>query len=570
VRWSEAFIPTLRDDPADAEAASHKLLVRAGLIRQLMAGSYSILPLGQRVCRKITGVVRQELEAIGAQEFELPCLHPAEVWKRSGRWDQVGDELFRLTDRRGADVCLGMTHEEIFTHLAGELRSYKQLPQIWFQFQSKFRDEPRPKSGLLRVREFVMKDSYSFDVDDAGLDRAFKLHFDAYRRIFDRIGLDALAVEASSGAMGGKESIEFMQASDAGEDLVASCAKCGYAANLEKATSDLPAVEDGPGLEAPEKFPTPDVRTIDDLARMEGGAPAERQIKTLVYVVGAETWLVLLRGDHALNEQKLIDATGVFDLRPAREEEIRAALGAGAGSLGAVGVGDLKVVADLALEGRRDMTTGANEDGFHLRGVDVARDLEIAGWADLREVVAGEACPMCQSPLVVRKTIEIGHIFKLGTRYSETMDATVLDENGKARPIVMGSYGIGVGRAMAAVVEAHHDEKGIAWPVTVAPFEVVVTVLNPKDVETSEAGGQLHDALRDAGVDVILDDRDERPGVKFKDAELVGIPYRITVGPKGLADKKVELVRRRDGRQEDLDLHRAAEVVIEYVAEERR
>jgi len=570
LRWSRSFIPTLRDDPADAEAASHKLLVRAGFIRQLMSGSYSILPLGQRVCRKIEGVVRAELEAIGAQEFELPCLHPAEVWKRSGRWEQVGEELFRLRDRRDAEVCLGMTHEEIFTLLAVELRSYKQLPQIWFQFQSKFRDEPRPKSGLLRVREFVMKDSYSFDLDEAGLDRAFKLHFDAYRKIFDRIGLDALAVEASSGAMGGKESIEFMQASDAGEDLVASCVKCGYAANLEKATSELPAVEDGPGLDAPEKFPTPGVRTIDDLARMDGGAPAERQIKTLVYGVGAETWLVLLRGDHVLNEQKLIDATGVFDLRPASEDEIRAALGASAGSLGAVGATGLKVVADLALEGRRDMTTGANEDGFHLRGVSVERDLVIDGWADLREVGEGEACPMCQSPLAVRKAIEIGHIFKLGTRYSEAMDATVLDEHGKARPLMMGCYGIGVGRAMAAVVEAHHDDAGIAWPVNVAPYEVVVTVLNPKDVETFEAGERLHDALRDAGVDVLLDDRDERPGVKFKDAELVGIPYRITVGPKGLAEKKVELHRRRDDHQEALDLHRAAEIVTEYVAESRR
>jgi prolyl-tRNA synthetase family II len=570
LRWSRSFIPTLRDDPADAEAASHKLLVRAGFIRQLMSGSYSILPLGQRVCRKIEGVIRAELEAIGGQEFELPCLHPAEVWKRSGRWDQVGEELFRLRDRRDADVCLGMTHEEIFTLLAGEMRSYKQLPQIWFQFQSKFRDEPRPKSGLLRVREFVMKDSYSFDLDDEGLDRAFKLHFDAYRKIFDRIGLDALAVEASSGAMGGKESVEFMQASDAGEDLVASCARCGYAANLEKATSELPAVEDGPGLDAPEKFPTPGVRTIDDLARMDGGAEAGRQIKTLVYVVGPETWLVLLRGDHTLNEQKLIDATGVFDLRPAGDDEIRAALGASAGSLGAVGVSDLKVVADHALRGRRDMTTGANEDGFHLRGVSVERDLTVAGWADLREVAEGEACPMCQSPLTVRKTIEIGHIFKLGTRYTETLDVSVLDENGKARPIVMGSYGIGVGRAMAAVVEAHHDDAGIAWPVTVAPYEVVITVLNPKDVETSEAGERLHDALRDAGVDVLLDDRDERPGVKFKDAELVGIPYRITVGPKGLKEKKVELNRRRDGHQEELDLHRAAEIVTEYVAEDRR
>jgi len=570
LRWSRSFIPTLRDDPADAEAASHRLLVRAGFIRQLMAGSYSLLPLGARVVRKITGVVCAQMEAIGAQEFELPCLHPAEIWQRSGRWDVLGDELFRLRDRREAWVCLAMTHEEVFTHLADELRSYRQLPQIWYQFQTKFRDEPRPKSGLLRVREFTMKDSYSFDLDEAGLDRAFRLHFDAYRKIFERLGLDALAVEASSGAMGGSESIEFMQPSEAGEDFVASCAKCGYAANLEKATSGLPAAEDAPGPAVPERFPTPGVRTIEDLAAMEGGAPPERQIKTLVYVVGAETWLVLLRGDHALNEQKLVDATGVFDLRSATDEEIRAALGAGAGSLGAVGVTDHKVVADEALRGRRDMVTGANEDGFHLRGVDVARDIAVARWADLREVLAGEPCPLCEAPLALRKTIEIGHIFKLGTRYSDAMGVRVLDEHGKARPLVMGSYGIGIGRAMAAVVEAHHDDAGIAWPVNVAPYEVVVTVLNPKEVETTETGERIHDALRDAGVDVILDDRDERPGVKFKDADLVGIPYRITVGPKGLADKKVELFRRRDGRQELLDVHRAAETVAEYVAEDRR
>jgi len=569
VRWSTAFIPTLRDDPADAEAVSHRLLVRAGFVRQLTAGVYSLLPLGFRVAQKVTAIVREEMERIGAQEFRLPALHPGEVWKRSGRWDVMGDELFRLKDRRGADVCLGMTHEEIFATLASEIRSYRELPQIWFQIQTKFRDEPRPKAGLLRVREFTMKDSYSFDLGLPGLDLSFQKHFEAYRRIFSRAGLDAIAVEASSGAMGGSESVEFMQRSDAGEDRIASCAACGYAANVEKATSALMPIEDAAGPAAPERFATPGVRTIEDLARFAGGAPAERQIKTLVYVLDGATALVLLRGDHALGEQKLRDGTAAREVRPARPEEIRAALGASAGSLGAVGVAGVRILADLALEGRRDMTTGANADDVHLRGVDVARDLRVDAWLDLREVAAGEACPMCEGPLEVGKAIEIGHIFKLGTRYSETMGAVVQDEQGQSVPLVMGSYGIGIERTVAAIAERCHDEKGIVWPVRVAPYEVVVTVLNPKDVTTSEAGAQLYDALRAAGIDVILDDRDERPGVKFKDAELVGIPYRITVGPKGLAQKQVELVRRRDGRSQNVDLQRAAEIAAEAVLEDR-
>jgi prolyl-tRNA synthetase len=570
VRWSQTFIPTLRDDPADAEAVSHKLLVRAGLIRQLSAGIYSILPLGWRACRKVESIIREEMDKIGAQEFRLPALHPAEVWQRSGRWDVMGEELFRLRDRRGADMCLGMTHEEVFASIAAEVRSYRSLPQIWYQLQTKFRDEPRPKSGLLRVREFVMKDSYSLDLDRAGLDRSFQLHFDAYRRIFERCGLAPLAVEASSGSMGGSESIEFMVASDAGEDWVASCGACGYAANLEKATSQLPEVADGAGLAAPEPFPTPGVRTIEDLARFAGGAPAERQIKTLVYVLDGTTCLVLLRGDHALSEQKLRDGTGAVQARPAQPEEIRAALGASAGSLGAVGVTGIRIVADLALEGRRDMITGANRDDFHLRGVDVARDVGVGAWLDLREVRAGEACPSCASPLGVAKTIEVGHIFKLGTRYSEAMGAQVQDEQGASHPIVMGSYGIGVGRVMASIVEAHHDANGIVWPVPVAPFEIVVSVLNPNEVETLEAGERLYDALRGLGVEVLLDARDERPGVKFKDADLVGIPYRITVGPRGLAEKKVEWKRRRDGNVRELALDRAAETAAEAIFEERR
>ncbi|HVH20480.1 MAG TPA: proline--tRNA ligase [Myxococcota bacterium] len=569
MRWSESFFPTLRDDPADAEAVSHKLLVRAGFVRQLMSGAYSLLPLGQRVWLKIVAILRHEMGAIGAQEFRLPALHPAEVWQRSGRWSSVGDEMFRMKDRRGADIALGMTHEEIFATLAGELRSYKQLPQIWYQIQTKFRDEARPKSGLLRVREFTMKDSYSFDLDDAGLDRAFQRHFEAYRRIFLRCGLDTLAVEASVGAMGGSASVEFMVPSAAGEDRIACCSSCGYAANVEKATSASSAVEDGPGLAAPEAFATPGVRTIEALTRFEGGAPAERQIKTLVYVLDGKPTLVLLRGDHGLSEQKLLDGSGARELRPANESEIRAALGAGPGSLGAVGAQKLEVLADAALEGRRDMVTGANRDDQHLRGVDVARDIRVTRWLDLREVVAGEPCPMCDSPLKIEVSIEVGHIFKLGTRYSEALGAMVLDESGASRPVVMGSYGIGVERAIAAVVERCHDKDGIVWPLAIAPFEVVVTVVNPKQPATSDAGGAIYDALKAHGIDVLLDDRDERPGVKFKDADLIGIPYRVTVGPKGLEEGKVEITRRKTRASHNVDVRKAADAVAESVLEDR-
>ena len=569
MRWSNSFIPTLRDDPADAEAVSHKLLVRAGFVRQLMAGVYSLLPLGFRVVSKISVIVRDEMQKIGGQEFLLPALQPGELWQRSGRWEEMGQEMFKFSDRRGADVGLGMTHEEVFAHLASEIRSYKQLPQIWFQVQKKFRDEARPKSGVLRVREFTMKDSYSLDVETEGLDFAFDRHFEAYRLIFKRFGVDVVAVEASSGSMGGSQSIEFMVKSDAGEDWIASCESCGYAANFEKATSSLVEVQDDAGPAAPEKFATPGVRTIEDLARFEGGAPAERQIKTLVYRVDDKTVLVLLRGDHALVEQKLSDGIEAGEVRPAEAEEILEALGASAGSLGAVGVSDHFVIADEALRGRRDMVTGANEDDFHLRGVDVERDLDVKGWLDLREVKQGEACPACSQPLAVFKTIEVGHIFKLGTRYSEKLDAKVLDQNGKSRPIVMGSYGIGLERSMASIVESSYDENGIIWPVNVAPFEVVISVLNPKDVKTAETGERIYEALVGAGIDVIIDDRDERPGVKFKDAELVGIPYRLTVGPKGLKKGIVEWTRRRDGEAQELAVEHAAEVAIETILEER-
>ncbi len=568
MRWSQAFIPTLRDDPADAEAASHRLLVRAAFIRQLMAGVYTLLPLAYRSRRKIQQVIEEEIDAIGGQEFLFPSLHPAEIWRKTGRLDVMGEEMFRLLDRKAGEVVLGMTHEEIFTTIATEITSYKQLPQLWYQIHTKFRDEPRPKSGLLRVREFTMKDSYSFDLDQEGLDRAFDAHYRAYTRIFERLGLEAIPVEASSGAMGGSGSVEFMVRAEAGEDLVAYCANCGYAANVERAASQVVPVVDEAGPGAPEKFPTPGVRTIEDLVDSPGGAKASRQIKTLIYVLDGEPALVLLRGDHPLQEQKLQDGTGAIDFRPAHPDEIVELLGADAGSLGAVGVEGLRIIADEALRSRTNMTTGANENDFHLRGVAVERDINVGEWLDLREVEAGEACVECGEAIEVFRAIECGHIFKLGTKYSEPLGAMVLDENGRSRPIYMGSYGIGLERNLAAVVETHCDDKGIAWPVTVAPYEVVVTVLKLDDA-TRDAAEGIYEALRAAGVDVIIDDRDERPGVKFNDAELIGIPYRVTVGPRGLAEGIVEINQRASGVTENVAVADAVADVVARIQAER-
>ncbi|SFD77882.1 proline--tRNA ligase [Streptomyces aidingensis] len=558
MRWSQLYVPTLRDDPADAEAVSHRLLVRGGFVRQLMAGHFTLLPLAVRVRSKIVDVIREEMTAIGVQEFLLPALHPAEIWQRSGRWEVMGEEMFRLKDRKGAELALGMTHEEIFTVLSQELRSYRDLPQMWYQFQTKFRDEARPKSGLLRVREFTMKDSYSFDVASEGLDRSFDLHKAAYQRIFSRLGLPAIAVQASSGSMGGSASVEFMSPSQAGEDLVVRCRSCDYAANTEKATSALPAVADSPALVVPERFDTPDARTIEELSRRHD-VPAVSQIKTLVYVVDGELTLVLLRGDHNLVEQKLIDTLAAQTVRPATAEEIQSALGASPGSLGAVGVSDVPVCADEALRGRTSMVTGANSDGVHLRGVSVERDIAVQRWADLREVTAGEACPQCGAPLDVVRTIEVGHIFKLGRKYTEALGVSVLGPAGDRVVPIMGSYGIGVERALAAVVETHHDEKGIVWPVAVAPFTVAIVVLGTKDAKVAEAAETLYRQLADEGLDVLLDDRDERPGVKFRDAELIGIPYRITVGARGLAENTLEITTRATGETQTVPVAEAAE-----------
>jgi prolyl-tRNA synthetase len=572
MRWSRYFIPTLREDPADAEVISHKLLLRAGLIRQLSAGIYSFLPLGQRIAIKVMQILREEMNAIGGQEFFLPALHPAEIWQESGRWQAIGDEMFRLKDRKGTDMCLGMTHEEVFTTIArNELRSYKQLPQVWYQIQTKFRDEARPKSGLMRIRTFIMKDAYTFDVDRAGLDKSFIDQREAYKKIFTRCGLEFLIVEASSGSMGGSESNEFMAPSPAGEDVIVSCTNCDYAANLEKATSRLSEIVDEPGPTAPEEFPTPGVRTIEDLTTFPGGADANRQIKSLVFIATIDgesrPVLVLLRGDHQLHETKLSDSLRATAVRPAHPEEIRELLGASAGSLGGVGAKnrsrDLRIVADSALQNRRNMTTGANKDDHHLRGVDIARDIQVDEWFELRTVESGEGCPRCETgTLEIFKGMEIGHIFKLGTKYSASMGATVLTQDGKEVPIVMGSYGIGVERIITAAVEQHHDDDGIIWPKSLAPFDVVVTITNMKQDDLRNAGEKLYEELQRAGLDVLLDDRDERAGVKFKDADLIGIPYRITIGKK-IADGMVELFDRSAKKSEDV---RIGDVVAKILA----
>ena len=540
MRWSQLFIPTLREVPADAETPSHQLLLRAGYIRPLASGIYSYLFLGQRSLLKIISIVRQEMDLIG-QEFYLPALHPDEIWRESGRWDTMGETMFRLQDRGQRWLCLGMTHEEIMTDLARhELRSYRQLPQIWYQIQSKFRDEPRPKGGLLRTRQFTMKDSYSFDLEEEGLRQSYQKHYETYCRIFDRCGLRYLAVEAHSGAMGGRYSHEFMILSTSGEDRIARCTACAYAANLEKAASRLPEISD-PEAGPPEKFVTPGQRTIEDLQALTG-LPPFRLLKTLVYVADQQPFLALLRGDHEANESKLADLFPGVTVRPAHPEEIRSALGASAGSLGPVGVAGMPIFADRALEGRRDLVCGANEDGFHLRHVTPGRDFS-AVFHDLRVAQSDDLCQACGALLQVDSAIEVGHIFQLGKRYSEKMGAKVLDQGGKEITLWMGSYGIGIERILAAAVELYHDQDGMILPPPIAPFELAVVPVNASDARQLSVAQELYERARGEGMDVLLDDREERAGVKFKDIDLIGIPFRATVGRK-VTSGLVEMMNR--------------------------
>jgi len=575
-RWSKLFIPTLREAPADAEVASHKFLIRSGYIRQLGAGIYSYLFLGQRSINRIIAIVREEMDRIG-QEFFLPAIHPADLWRESGRWTIMGDAMFRLKDRKGADLCLGMTHEEVMTDIArNELHSYKQLPQTWYQIQTKFRDEPRPRSGLLRVRQFIMKDSYSFDLDEAGLDRSYKLHDGAYRAIFTRSGLNFVVVEADSGAMGGSQSQEFMVYSDAGEDLIASCAACGYAANLEKATSRLAPVKEmaatGDGM--PELVSTPGQAAIADVAKFFNIEPSS-DIKCVAYMAirrqdqgtdpgdhsGAyQPVAVFLRGDHFVNETKLLTLLGATELRPMLSEELEEWFHGPGGYLGPVGLdpdnelmagGKLNVILDPGLENRHNLVCGANQLDYHYRNVVPGRDFSWTKVADIRNVLEGEGCPNCGQPLHVAKAVEVGHIFKLGDRYTDKMGCRVLDSNGKEVTPIMGCYGIGIERILTAAIEQGNDANGFWLPRSIAPFDVVVTITNASDPVLNATGEKIAVDLEAAGFDVLLDDRDERAGVKFKDADLIGVPYRITVGKKA-ADGKVELVTRATSSGRDV------------------
>ena len=583
-RWSHLFIPTLREAPADAEVASHKFLVRAGYVRQLSAGIYSYLFLGQRSFNKIMAIVREEMDRIG-QEFYLPALHPRELWESSGRWSVMGDNLFRLKDRKGADLCLAMTHEENMTEIARkELRSYKQLPQIWYQIQTKFRDEPRPKSGLLRVRQFTMKDSYSFDIDAAGLDVSYRKHRETYQRIFDRCGLNYLIIDAHSGAMGGSQSEEFMVYTPAGEDQVVSCANCKYAANLEKASSKQDPVQDlaPEGDGNPLEVHTPGQKTIEDVARFLGVSP-KNKIKTLALMIDStdpksrkastRAVVVLVRGDHQLNEAKLSTALAGKETRPMQEEEIRQLFRSPAGFLGPLGIDWAKslsdenkpvLLLDTALEGRTNLIAGANKEDYHVKNITPGKDFQPTAYADLRAVATGDACPNCGSALRTDTAVEIGHIFKLGYKYSESMGARVLDRNGKEVMPIMGSYGIGVERILTAAIEQSNDENGFWLPASIAPFEVVVTPTNVGDATLKSTAEDIASRLEADGYDVLLDDRDERPGVKFKDADLVGIPFRVNVGKK-VTEGMVEVVERSTRQSQDVSIGAITEHLRQFL-----
>jgi prolyl-tRNA synthetase len=568
MRWSQAFIPTLREAPADAEIISHKLLLRAGLIRKLAGGVYTFLPLGLRALRKVERIVREEMDRAGALELLMPALQPPEIWQQSGRYETASNVLFKLKDSGNREWVLSPTAEEVITTVAAnEINSYRQLPKNFYQVSVKFRDEIRPRFGLMRAKEFIMKDAYSFDTTDEGAMASYQKMYDAYTRIFARCGLKTFPVEADTGVIGGNYSHEFMVPAETGENEVAFCEACGYAANIEKATSGIPktaAREMGPDVE---KFATPGVLTIEALSKGPYGVPANRQIKTLVYIADSKPVIILIRGDDQLNETKFMARTGAVAVRAATPEVIFPLLGAKPGSLGAVVnvPADVKVLADERLQGANDMTTGANEDGFHLKNVSIERDIKVTHWFDLRTVTAGEPCVKCGKPLKIRRAIEVGHVFKLGTKYSDKLNATFLDEAGGRKPAVMGCYGIGITRTLQAVIEQGNDKDGIIWPLSVAPYTVCITPLGvAPDSDVMKLAEKIYAELIARGVDVILDDRDERPGVKFKDSELVGFPIRFGIGEKSLAKGEVEL-KPRGGALQAIKADDAVEAVMKLI-----
>ncbi len=562
MRYSRLFIPTLKEAPADAEAVSHKLMVRAGFVRQLAAGLYIYLPLGIRVMAKINQIIREEMNAIGGQEVTMPVLNPAEVWQQTGRWDAIGGEMFRLKDRGGRDMCLAMTHEETMTWLAAhDIRSYRELPQIWYQVQTKLRDEARPKSGVLRTREFTMKDSYSFDKDEEGLDRSYQLHLEAYKKIYARCGIRFHVVESDTGMMGGSMAHEYMAPSPAGEDDVALCDACGYAANTELALSvpkPAPAASD-----SFEEIATPERRTIEEVTRFLKVTP-DRLLKSVLVMSETGPVLALVRGDQMLHEKKLTKLIGPH--RPAQKDEVKAALGVPAGFIGPMGHKIRKIADNVLQQGA--YIAGANKEGFHVKGVSAAAHFSDAAFADIHTAVAGDACSKCGKPLRIEKVIEIGNIFKLGTKYSIPLKANYLDEQGNEKPIIMGSYGIGPARIAAAAIEQGNDKDGIMWPPSIAPFQVQVIPVNVKDQPSMDTAEELYTALAEKGFEVLLDDRDERAGVKFKDADLVGIPYRVVIGEKNLKEGFVEFKERRTGKIEKVKVAEAQERIAKKLVME--
>ena len=572
MRYSKYFIPTYREVPADAEVISHQLMLRAGLIRKLTAGIYTYLPAGLRSLRKVENIIREEMNRAGAIELLMPAVQPAELWQESGRWDVYGKELLRFRDRHNRDACLAPTHEEVITDLVRkEIRSYKQLPVNFYQIQTKFRDEIRPRFGLMRCREFIMKDAYSFDVDEDGANRSYESMHDAYTCIFTRCGLKFRAVEADSGAIGGSYSHEFMVLAETGEDQLVSCTKCEYAANLEKAEVKPPDGFSGSqppsgGNDKPmQEIETPDIKTIDQLSQFFSVEP-KGLIKTLIYVADGQPVAALVRGDHEINETKLKNYLGAASVELAPPEVIEEVTGAPTGFAGPVGL-KVRIIADYGVNEKRGWVTGANKADMHMVNVKLGRDFHVEDFADLRLITPEDTCPRCGGAIKFSRGIEVGHIFKLGTKYSKPLKALFLDEKGQERPIVMGCYGIGVGRTVAAAIEQNHDEHGIIFPIPIAPFEVVVLALQMHDPAVRETAERLYAELLEKGLDVLLDDRDERPGVKFNDADLLGIPVRVTIGQKGLKNGKVELKLRSEKQSIDIGLNTAVAEITRTVQE---
>ncbi|WBW97973.1 proline--tRNA ligase [Oceanirhabdus sp. W0125-5] len=564
MKMSKMIIPTLREVPAEAEIPSHKLMLRAGLIRKLSSGIYNYMPFGLRTIKKIENIVREEISNFGGQEILCSALLPSELWKESGRWDVMGSEMFRLNDRNEREFCLGPTHEEVFTDLVRtEIKSYKQLPLNLFQIQTKYRDERRPRFGLMRCKEFIMKDAYSFDIDEDGLNKSYEDMYQAYKNIFERCSLDCSPVEADSGAMGGSGSAEFMVKSEVGEDEVVFCKSCGYAANVEKAPT-VAEILDKEEMKELEEIETPDVKTIDDLEKFFNTS-AKKFGKTLIYYADGKSVAVVIRGDREANEVKIKNALGgpvEFELAP--PHIIKEVTGAEVGFAGPIGIKTDVLLVDLEIVELSNFITGANKTGYHTANANYGRDFEgVVG--DFRKIENGEQCPKCGEEIEIARGVEVGHIFKLGTKYSESMGANYIDKEGKEKPILMGCYGIGIGRTMAAIIEQHHDEEGIKWPLAVAPYEVVVVPVNIKKEDHMKASEEIYNKLKEMGVEVLLDDRNERAGVKFKDSEIIGIPMRITVG-KNITEGMVEFKLRNEAEKELISV----EDVYDKVREEYR